>query len=144
MDQAGADFDRVVGMLTARLGARPLVMQRPLGAEHLFRGVIDVVSMQTLVWTDGEMTPQLEPIPAALSAEAKAARLALVEQVVEFDDNALRPGLAHGDGFDASELQRLVRLATVAGAGQPVLCGSAYRNVGVQPLPWPTTPNGRG
>jgi elongation factor G len=134
MDQAGADFDWVVSMLAARLGARPLVMQRPLGAAHLFRGVIDLVLMQALVWSDNTMTPQLEPIPAALSAEAKAARLALVEQVVEFDDYALRRYLADGDGFDASELQRLVRLATVAGAGQPMLCGSAYRNVGVQPL----------
>jgi elongation factor G len=134
MDRAGADFDSVVDTLTARLGARPLVMQRPLGAEHLFRGVIDLLSMQALVWTDRAMTPQLEPIPAALSAEAKVARLALVEQIVEFDDNALRRYLADGDRFDASQLQRLVRLATVAGAGQPVLCGSAYRNVGVQPL----------
>jgi elongation factor G len=121
-------------MLTARLGARPLVMQRPLGAEPVFRGVIDLVSMQALVWTDGAMTPQLEPIPAALSTEAKAARLALVEQVVEFDDDALRRYLADGDGFEAPERQRLVRLATIAGAGQTVLCGSAWRNVGVQPL----------
>jgi elongation factor G len=134
MDQVGADFDRVIGMLTERLGARPLVMQRPLGAEQLFRGVIDLVSMQALVWADGAITPQLEPIPAALSAEARAARAALVERVVEFDDDALRRYLAGGDRFDASELQRLVRLATVAGAGQPVLCGSAYRNIGVQPL----------
>jgi elongation factor G len=135
MDQAGADFHRVVGMLKARLGAHPLVMQRPLGAEHAFRGVIDLVSMRALVWRGGAMAPQVEPIPAALHAEAKAARLALVEQVVEFDDDALRWWyLAGGDGFDAAELQRLVRLATVAGAGQPVLCGSAYRNIGVQPL----------
>jgi elongation factor G len=134
MDQVGADFDQVVGMLTERLGARPLVMQLPLGTEHLFRGVIDLVSMQALVWADGAITPQLDLIPAALSAEAKAARLALVEQVVEFDDDALRRYLADGDRFDASELQRLVRLATIAGAGQPVLCGSAYRNIGVQPL----------
>jgi elongation factor G len=134
MDQVGADFDRVIGMLTERLGARPLVMQRPLGAEQPFRGVIDLVSMRALVWTDGALTPRFEPIPAALSAEAKAARLALVEQVVEFDDDALRRYLADGDGFDAPELQRLVHLATIAGAGQPVLCGSAWRNVGVQPL----------
>jgi elongation factor G len=134
MDQVGADFDRVVDMLTNRLGARPLVIQRPLGAEQLFRGVIDLVSMRALVWADGAMTPRLEPIPAELLAHAKEARLALVEQVVDLDDNALRRYLRDGDGFDASELQRLVRLATVVGAGQPVLCGSAYRNVGVQPL----------
>jgi elongation factor G len=134
MDQTGADFDRVVGMLTERLAARPLVVQRPLGAEQPFRGVIDLVSMRALVWLDGAVTPRLEPIPAELSAEAKAARLALVEQVVAFDDNALRRYLDDGDGFDAFELQRLVRLATLAGAGQPVLCGSAYRNVGVHPL----------
>jgi elongation factor G len=134
MDQVGADFHQVVGMLMERLGARPMVMQLPLGTEQLFCGVIDLVSMRALVWADGMITPQLVPIPAALSTEAKAARLALIEQVVEFDDDALRRYLAEGDGFEASELQRLVRLATIAGAGQPVLCGSAYRNVGVQPL----------
>lgn len=80
------------------------------------------------------MTPRVEPIPATLVAEAKAARIALVEQVVELDDNALRRYLESGDRFDAAELQRLVRLAVVVGAGQPVLCGWAYRNIGVQPL----------
>jgi elongation factor G len=134
MDQVGADFDRVVSMLTNRLGARPLVIQLPLGAEQLFRGVIDLFSMRALVWTDGTAAPRLEPIPAELLANAKEARLALVEQVVELDDVALKRYFQDGDSFDASELQRLVRRATVAGTGQPVLCGSAYRNVGVQPL----------
>jgi elongation factor G len=134
MDQAGADFDRVVAMLTERLGACPLVLQRPLGAELEFRGVIDLVSMRALLWADGAATPQAEAIPAALSAEAKAARRALVEQVVTFDLDALERYYAEGDRFDAPELRRLVRLATVTGAGQPVLCGSAYRNIGVQPL----------
>ena len=133
MDQTGADFDSVVAMLTERLGARPLVMQRPLGAEQRFHGMIDLVSMQAMVWLDAAATPRLEPIPAALLAEAQAARSALVEQVVAFDDDALKRYLGEGDRFDASELRRLVRLATLAGA-QPVLCGSAYRNVGVHPL----------
>ena len=96
--------------------------------------MIDLVSMHALVWTDGAVTPRVQPIPATLAAEAKAARIALVEQVVELDDNALRRYLEGGDRFDAAELQRLVRRAVVVGAGQPVLCGSAYRNVGVQPL----------
>jgi elongation factor G len=134
MDQVGADFDRVVGMLSDRLGARPLVVQRPLGAEQAFHGVIDLVSMHALVWIDGAATPRVEPIPATLVAQAKAARIALVEQVVEFDDAALRRYLESGDGFHAAELQRLVRLAVVSGERQPVLCGSAYRNIGVQPL----------
>jgi elongation factor G len=134
MDQLGADFDRVVGMLTERLAARPLIVQRPLGAEQSFRGVVDLVAMRALVWADGAATPRIEPIPAGLVAEAKAARIALVEQVVELDADAVRRYLERGDEFDASELQRLVRLATIGGAGQPVLCGSAYRNIGVQPL----------
>ena len=134
MDQVGADFERVVGMLTERLTARPLVIQRPLGAEQAFRGVVDLVAMRALVWADAAATPRVEPVPAALMAQAKAARLALVEQVVELDDDALRRYLAGGDVFDASELQRLIRLAVIRGVGQPVLCGSAYRNVGVQPL----------
>jgi len=134
MDQVGADFDRVVGMLTERLTARPLVIQRPLGAEQSFRSVVDLVAMRALVWADAAATPRVEPVPAALMAQAKAARLALVEQVVELDDDALRRYLAGGDVFDACELQRLIRLAVIRGAGQPVLCGSAYRNIGVQPL----------
>src|SRR5262245_22748673 len=90
--------------------------------------------MRALVWVDAEATPRIEPISAALVAQAKAARVALVEQVVELDDNATRRYLAGGDVFDACELQRLIRLAVIRGIGQPVLCGSAYRNVGVQPL----------
>ena len=134
MDQVGADFDRVVGMLTERLAARPLVLQRSLGAEQSFRGVVDLVAMRALVWTGAAATPRVEPVPAALMAQAKAARLALVEQVVELDDDALRRYLAGGDVFDVCELQRLIRLAVIRGVGQPVLCGSAYRNIGVQPL----------
>jgi elongation factor G len=134
MDQVGADFDRVIGMLTERLAARPLVVQQPLGAEQSFRGVVDLVAMRALVWADAAATPRVEPVPAALVAQAKAARLALVEQVVELDGHALRRYLAGGDVFDAWELRQLIRLAVIRGAGQPVLCGSAYRNVGVQPL----------
>jgi elongation factor G len=134
MDQTGADFDRVVGMLAERLGAHPLVVQRPLGAELEFRGVIDLASMRALVWTDDAALPRIEPIPAALAADAQAARKTLVEQVVAFDLDALERYCAEGDRFGVPELQRLVRLATLTGAGQPVLCGSAYRNVGVQPL----------
>jgi elongation factor G len=134
MDQVGADFDRVVGMLTDRLAARPLVVQHPLGVEQSFRGVVDLVAMRALVWADAAAAPRVEPVPAALVDAAKAARLALVEQVVEFDDHATRRYLAAGDVFDAAELQQLIRLAVVCGAGQPVLCGSAYRNIGVQPL----------
>jgi len=134
MDQVGADFDRVVGMLTERLAARPLVMQRPLGAEQSFRGVVDLVAMRALMWADGAATPRVESVPAALVPDAKAARLALIEQVVELDDDAMRRYLASGDVFDACELQRLIRLAVIRSVGQPVLCGSAFRNVGVQPL----------
>lgn len=134
MDQAGADFDRVVAMLRDRLGARPLVVQRPLGAGQAFRGVIDLVSMRALVWDGTAGPPRSEPVPPALAAEAAAARQALLEAVVEYDDEALGRYLAHGDVFDAGAVERLVRIATIAGAGQPVLCGSAFRNIGVQPL----------
>jgi elongation factor G len=133
MDQAGADFDRVVAMLKDRLGARPLVIQRPLGTAE-FRGVIDLVSMRALVWADGAVTPRIEPIPATHRLEATAARATLVEEIVEHDDVALGRYLEAGDTLDVAELQRLVRLAVVTGAVQPVLCGSAYRNIGVQPL----------
>jgi elongation factor G len=74
MDQVGADFDRVVGMLTERLAARPLVVQRPLGAEQSFRGVIDLVAMRALVWADAAATPRVEPVPAALVALSRRRR----------------------------------------------------------------------
>ena len=134
MDQTGADFDRVVAMLRDRLEARPLVLQRPIGAGPQFRGVIDLVSMQALVFSGTAVTPQFAPVPAELAAEARTARQALLEGVVEYDADALGRYLADGDTFDAREVARLVRLATVAGREQPVLCGSAFRNVGVHPL----------
>jgi elongation factor G len=134
MDQAGADFSGCVRQLTDRLGARPLVLQLPIGSGTAFRGVVDLVGMQSLVWTADDPAPQFAPVPAELAAEASALRQQLVEHLVELDDEALALYLEDDNALTTEGIIRLIRLACVSGRGHPVLCGSAYRNIGVQPL----------
>ncbi len=135
MDRVGADFYRCVGMIEDRLGAVPLVCQLPLGAESEFVGVIDLVSMKALRWLDESLGAQfeIEDIPAACAERAAAYRAALVERAIEQDEAALE---AYLDGVDPSveTLNACVRSGTLAGAFVPVLCGSAFKNKGVQPL----------
>ena len=133
MDSLGADFDACVGQIQDRLGAAPLVLQRPIGAEAELTGVIDLVAMVALIWAEGETEPQRVAIPDALLPEAGAARQRLVDAVADQDDTALALYL-EGQPIQADLLTRLVRSACVSGAGVPVLAGSAYRNIGVQPL----------
>ncbi len=133
MDSLGADFDGCVDQIRDRLGADPIVVQLPIGAESDLSGVIDLITMQALVWTDGETEPQEGAIPIALLAKAEKARQMLVEDVVDQDDHALALYL-EGKPIDADLLTKLVRYACISGAGVPVLAGSAYRNIGVQPL----------
>ncbi len=133
MDSLGADFEGCVDQIRDRLGARPLVVQMPIGAEGTFVGVVDLITLQALTWTDGAQAPQRGPVPEVLLAKAEAARQKLVEDVVDQDDGALALYL-EGEPIGADLLTRLVRLACIGGAGVPVLTGSAYRNIGVQPL----------
>lgn len=133
MDSLGADFAGCVAQIQERLGAVPLVVQLPIGAESDLSGVIDVIAMDALVWPDGETTPVAGPVPEALRAAAETARQALVEAVVDQDDAALALYL-DGQAIASDMLRGLVRLACIRGAGVPVLAGSAYRNIGVQPL----------
>ncbi|MEO1204691.1 MAG: elongation factor G [Pseudomonadota bacterium] len=134
MDQPGADFDAAVGSIASVLGATPAVLQVPIGAESDFRGVIDLVSMRMLHWPRDAMEPKCLAIPPELRRAANTARMALVEKVVEHDDNALATYVESGDDFDAAALGQLIRQGCLAGKVQPDLCGSAFRNVGVQPL----------
>jgi elongation factor G len=121
-------------MLENRLGANPLVVQIPIGSGAEFRGVVDLVSMTALVWDAGEAMPRVTAIPAELMESARAQRRCVLEQIVELEDEALALYLKSEDAVDEPRIRRLIRTGCITGCIQPVLCGSAYRNVGVQPL----------
>ena len=135
MDRIGADFDRCVSMIEDRLGATPLIVQLPVGAEARYAGAVDLVAMKALLWKDETLGAEYveAEIPADMADAAKAAREALVLAAVEHDDTALEAYL-DGDEPDADTLRRCVRKGTLAGAFVPVLNGSAFKNKGVQPL----------
>ncbi|MEM9341408.1 MAG: elongation factor G [Pseudomonadota bacterium] len=133
MDSLGADFAACVDQIRDQLDAVPLVLQVPIGAEDPFRGVAEVITMRALTWADGASEPQISAVPAEMRAAAEQARADLLERVVEQDDAALARYL-DGQQIDAETLADLVRRACIAGVGVPVLAGSAYRNIGVQPL----------
>ena len=134
MDRMGADFARCVDMIRDRLGATPVLVQLPIGAESGFRGVIDLVEMKARVWPlDTPSEPVVEEIPAELRAAAEAARAHMVEQVVETNDDLLHRYLEEHT-ISVEELRGALRAATIAGKLVPVLCGAALRNKGVQPL----------
>ena len=135
MDRIGADFDRCVSMIEDRLGATPLIVQLPVGAEARYAGAIDLVAMKALLWKDETLGAEYveAEIPADMADAAKTAREALVLAAVEHDDAALEAYL-DGDEPDADTLRRCVRKGTLAGAFVPVLNGSAFKNKGVQPL----------
>jgi elongation factor G len=135
MDRIGADFGRCVREIKERLGAVPIVMQLPIGVESDFVGLVDLVSLQALKWRDETLGAEFDivEIPAEMKDAADAARSELVELAVEQDDTALEAYLG-GEEPDAATLKRCIRKGTIAGAFVPVLCGSAFKNKGVQPL----------
>jgi elongation factor G len=135
MDRIGADFKRCVEMIDDRLGANPAVLQLPIGVEADFVGVVDLVAMKALKWRDETLGAEFDvvDIPADMLDEAKSYRAKMVEQAVEQDDDALA---AYLDGAEPDEatLKRCLRKGTIAGTLIPILCGSAFKNKGVQPL----------
>ncbi|MFG6433732.1 elongation factor G [Roseateles sp. LYH14W] len=135
LDRVGADFQRVVASLEERLGVRALPLQLPIGAEGDFRGVVDLLTMQALVWDrdDASSPPRMDAIPPALLPAAVAARARLVEAAAEQDD-ALLDAWLRGDALPVDNLRAALRRGTIAGAFVPVLAGSAFRNRGVEPL----------
>ena len=135
MDKIGADFDRCLKDIKARLGARPIAIQLPIGAEHDFVGLIDLVRMKAVVWEDEGLGAQFhdEDIPANLKDKAEAARIEMIEACVEIDETAMEAYLA-GEEIDEATIKRLLRKAVLVAAFFPVLCGSAFKNKGVQPL----------
>ena len=134
MDIVGADFYRVVSMMKERLQANAVPIQLPIGAEADFRGQIDLLKMKAEIYTDdlGNTIDETE-IPADLRDAAEEARAALIEAVAETDDDLMEKYL-NGEELSHEELMAGIRKATIAGTMTPVLCGTSYRNKGVQPL----------
>merc|ERR1712176_1267260 len=135
MDRMGADFFNTVQMITDNLGANPLPIQIPIGAEEDFQGVVDLVKMKAIVWTGEEMGANFEErdIPDDLKDQADEYRGALVEACVELDEAALEK-FFEGEEPSEDELKNLIRKGTIGGSFVPVLCGTAFKNKGVQPL----------
>ena len=135
MDRVGANFSRTVEMMRDRLGANPLVIQLPLGAEHTFAGVIDLVRMKAIRWREEDFGQSfnLEDIPSELVEEASEMRETLIDTVAAEDDELLEKYL-DGEIITDEEVTRGLRVGTLNGAFVPVLCGTSLKNQGVQPL----------
>ena len=133
MDQVGADFARTVQMIADRLGARPIVLQLPVGGEGGFVGVIDLVSMNALRWVAANPAPTATAIPESMRDAADEGRQRLLEVLAD-EDEAIMAAYISGEAVDAAQIKVAIRKACIARRLTPVLCGSAYRNVGVQPL----------
>src|SRR5499433_29906 len=135
MDKTGADFDQCISDIKVKLGAKPVPLQLPIGAEASFKGVIDLLTMKALVWEGDDKGAKFheEEIPADLAAKAAQLRAEMIEAAVEMDDDAMAAYL-DGKEPDLPTLKRLIRKATVTRAFYPMLCGSAFKNKGVQPL----------
>ena len=135
MDKTGADFYMCIDDIKKRLGARPVPLQLPIGAEAGFKGIVDLVRMVAVTW-DGDTAANKfaeGPIPADLEEKAAEYRLSLVEAAVELDEKAMEEYL-DGKEPDEATLRRLIRKAVLTGAWFPLLCGSAFKYKGVQPL----------
>jgi elongation factor G len=135
MDKLGADFFRCVSDIKTRLGARPVPIQLPIGIESTFKGVIDLVEMKAIIWDEDTLGAKYraDDIPADLLDQAKDYRSQLIEAAVELDDEAMEAYL-DGTEPDVPTLKRLIRKAVVDRKWYPILCGSAFKNKGVQPL----------
>ncbi len=136
MDKLGADFYFTVKTIVDRLGATPLVLQLPIGSESEFSGVVDLIEMRALTWR-GEVKMgadyEIEEIPAELAEKAAEYRHELIEKVAEADDALLEKYLG-GEELTVAEIKAAIRKLTIAGDINPVLCGTAFKNKGVQPM----------
>lgn len=135
MDRVGADFKRCVEMIRNRLAANAVPVQIPLGAEENFRGMVDLVEMKAVIWDESTLGAkyQVGDIPAHLVAEALAYREKLLEGLAELDDDFMERYLA-GEDISPADIRSALRRATLSLKAVPVLCGSAFKNKGVQPL----------
>ena len=136
MDKLGADFYYTVGTIVDRLGAKPLVMQLPIGAEDDFDGVVDLIDMKALMWPGKVETgtpPQIQEIPEDLKEKAEEYREKLLETVAESDEELMEKYFG-GEELTKEEIQAAIRKLTIASEVYPVFCGTAYRNKGNEPI----------
>ena len=136
LDRTGANYFRCIDMMIDRLNATPAVLQLPIGNEGDFVGVVDLVEMHALTWRGETALGEdyaIEAIPADLAEDAATWRIKLLETVAEFDDTLMEAYLA-GEDISVAQLKKAIRAATIASLLNPVVCGSAFKNKGVQPM----------
>jgi elongation factor G len=135
MDRIGADYYRCVDMIVDRLGAKPMPLHLPIGAESEFAGLVDLIAMKGIIWKDESLGAEfvIGDIPADLKDKAEEYHARIIEMAVEMDDAAMEAYL-EGKEPDVDTLKKLIRKGTISGAFVPVLCGSAFKNKGVQPM----------
>ncbi len=135
LDRLGADFETVVGELSARLFAKPIVLQLPMGAGEGFCGQIDLIGRKAFFYDPSDIATKLrvEDIPAEYRQKVEQARHDLIEKAAEFDDDLMEKYL-HDKDIDESDIRRAVRKGTLLGRLHPVLCGSALKHMGIRPL----------
>ncbi|MCA9479254.1 MAG: elongation factor G [Nitrospirales bacterium] len=135
MDRVGADFFAAVQTMIDRLGARPVLIQLPFGKEDGFRGVIDLVAMKALIFDDETLGAAfvVDDVPAEYVEQAREYRDKLIDSVAEFDESVMERYLG-GEVLSVDEIKRAIRMGTIGLKVTPVLCGSAFKNKGVQPL----------
>ena len=135
MDKIGADFFASVESIKERLGARPVPLQIPIGAEDDFKGVVDLIRMVAIVWDEETLGAKFheEEIPAELKDKAEELRTEMIETIVEMDEEAMEAYLS-GEEISEDKIRELLRAGTLSNEFFPVLCGSAFKNKGVQPL----------
>ncbi|MBK8631287.1 MAG: elongation factor G [Sphingomonadales bacterium] len=135
LDRTGANFEMCVDMIKDRLGARPLVLYTPVGIESQLKGLVDLVENRAIIWLDESLGAKFEyqDIPADMADKCAALRSELIEMVVEQDDDVMEAYL-EGNEPDVATIKKLIRKGTLNFSFVPVLCGSAFKNKGVQPL----------
>jgi elongation factor G len=135
LDRIGSDFDEVVTQIRERLGARPVPIQVPIGAEDGFRGVVDAIGDRAVVWDDATLGAAFheEPVPVELRDRVDACREHILEAVADYDEDLMARYL-HGEPIAPEQIRKALRQATLELAAVPVVCGAAFRNKGVQPL----------
>jgi elongation factor G len=135
MDRAGANFENVLGMMEDRFATRPVALQLPIGSEDSFKGVVDLVSERALYWDEDSLGVEVHEtaVPDELVEVVAQARDALLEGVADFDEDLMH-GYLEGEVIEAEQIRKALRTGTLAREIVPVLCGSAFKNKGVQPL----------
>ncbi|WP_321530900.1 elongation factor G [uncultured Desulfuromonas sp.] len=135
MDRIGADFQRGVSMMKDRLGANPVPLQLPIGKEDYFKGVVDLVEMKAFIWDDESLGANFDEveIPAEMADDVEAAREAMLEELCTYDEELMEKYLG-GEELTVAEIKSAIRTATIDLHINPVLCGSAFKNKGVQHL----------